>query len=149
MQKLPHAGTFEGDDVTHYGGLATFQSTYGTAKGSHTVTGDSIQCESDSTGTFVVRINPRSSISIYILSVFIELHLKSRGKLVCRVCVTDIPSACVHPVRAKASCNDWKASRHRRRTARRTADLSNTLPVLAGEWHSRWIWQFCRHRNSG
>ena len=50
----PHAGTFEGDDVTHYGGLATFQSTYGTAKGSHSVTGESIRCESDSTGVFVV-----------------------------------------------------------------------------------------------
>ena len=49
------AGTFEGNDVTHYGGLATFQSTYGTAKGSHTVTGKRIICESDQTGQFVVR----------------------------------------------------------------------------------------------
>lgn len=48
------AGTFEGNDVTHYGGLATFQSTYGTAEGSHTVTGERITCESDSTGQFVV-----------------------------------------------------------------------------------------------
>ncbi|CAL5220591.1 g2631 [Coccomyxa viridis] len=46
-------GTFEGDDVTHYGGLATFQATYGTAKGSHSVTGESIRCESDSSGVFV------------------------------------------------------------------------------------------------
>ena len=72
MQKLPYAGTFEGDDVTHYGGLATFQSTYGTAKGSHTVTGDSIQCESDSTGTFVVGSHPRSSICVDILSILIK-----------------------------------------------------------------------------
>ena len=53
-QTSSYAGTFEGDDVTHYGGLATFQATYGTAKGSHSVTGESIRCESDSSGVFVV-----------------------------------------------------------------------------------------------
>ena len=50
------AGTFEGNDVTHYGGLATFQAIYGMAEGSHTVTGERITCESDSTGQFVVSL---------------------------------------------------------------------------------------------
>ena len=48
------AGTFAGNDVTYSGGLATFQSIYGTAKGSHSVTGTRIVCESDSAGRFVV-----------------------------------------------------------------------------------------------
>lgn len=58
------AGTFEGNDLTYYGGLATFQSTVGTAKGSHTVTGERLVCESDTFGQFVVRaaapLNPTS-----------------------------------------------------------------------------------------
>ena len=49
------AGTFEGNDLTYYGGLATFESTVGTAKGSHTVTGERLVCESDTFGQFVVR----------------------------------------------------------------------------------------------
>ena len=48
------AGTFAGNDVTYSGGLATFQSIYGTAKGSHSVTGTRIICESESAGQFVV-----------------------------------------------------------------------------------------------
>ena len=48
------AGTFAGNDITYSGGLATFQSIYGTAKGSHSVTGTRIICESDSAGQFVV-----------------------------------------------------------------------------------------------
>ncbi len=59
-----YAGTFEGDDVTHYGGLATFQATYGTAKGSHSVTGDSIRCESDSSGVFVVTPMPPQNLHL-------------------------------------------------------------------------------------
>ncbi|CAK0783494.1 hypothetical protein CVIRNUC_006693 [Coccomyxa viridis] len=46
-------GTFAGNDVTYSGGLATFQSIYGTAKGSHSVTGTRIVCESNSAGRFV------------------------------------------------------------------------------------------------
>ena len=56
------AGTFAGNDVTYSGGLATFQSIYGTAKGSHSVTGTRIVCESDSAGRFVViHLLPRGS----------------------------------------------------------------------------------------
>lgn len=42
--------------MTYKGGLATFQSIQGTAKGSHSVTGQKIVCDSDSSGTFVVRV---------------------------------------------------------------------------------------------
>ena len=55
------AGTFAGNDITYSGGLATFQSTYGTAKGSHSVTGTRITCESDSAGQFVVLPPPIKS----------------------------------------------------------------------------------------
>ena len=137
IQTPLYTGTFEGDDVTHYGGLATFQSTYGTAKGSHSVTGESIRCESDSTGVFVVSATPFKA-SAWTTPLLLRSPGRGDGRSCCKYMLW---TCCAYASMQYLSCESI--------VCQGKQVISQFESALAGKWHGRWLRQLCRDREHG